>query len=87
MGDYDHNTDIWSLGLIFLELIFKMRTGMERIMVLQDARNGKLPKDLLEKYPEEAELVKCMMKSKPHLRISMDSMLKHPVFIPKSPMI
>jgi serine/threonine protein kinase len=33
-SDYDHNTDIWSLGLILLELMYKMRTAMERSKVL-----------------------------------------------------
>jgi len=38
--------DIYSLGLILLELLAPTTTGMERIMVLNDARRNVFPKDL-----------------------------------------
>merc|ERR1712113_1334434 len=43
---YNHKVDIYSLGLIFLELLAPTTTGMERIMVLSDARRSEFPKEL-----------------------------------------
>ena len=40
---YDQKVDIFSLGMIFLELMMPFSTGMERIATLQNARKGVFP--------------------------------------------
>ena len=40
---YDQKVDIFSLGMIFLELLMPFSTGMERVTTLQNARKGVFP--------------------------------------------
>lgn len=42
---YDTRTDIYSLGLILFEILFPMKTYMEKITNFQILKNGKIPND------------------------------------------
>lgn len=45
-GGYNAKVDMYSLGVIFFELIYPLSTGMERILVLQSLRQNKqFPRD------------------------------------------
>ncbi|CAH8516097.1 unnamed protein product [Heterobilharzia americana] len=56
-GDnYNHKVDIFSLGLIFLELLITFSTSMERIYTLTRAKQQKLPKDFITCNPVEVSL-------------------------------
>lgn len=52
---YNYKVDIYSLGLIFFELLVPFSTEMERISILTQLREKKYPKDFLLKYPKEVE--------------------------------
>lgn len=53
MQRYNYKVDIYSLGLIFFELLVPFDTEMERVCTLFDVREKKYPSDFLEKYAEE----------------------------------
>ena len=42
-GKYDHKIDIFSLGLIALELFRPYHTKMDKMEAFQEARNGNIP--------------------------------------------
>uniref|UniRef100_A0A0K8TMR2 non-specific serine/threonine protein kinase n=1 Tax=Tabanus bromius TaxID=304241 RepID=A0A0K8TMR2_TABBR len=45
-GQCTSKSDIYSLGIVLLELLLKFNTQMERVRTIQDAREGILPKEL-----------------------------------------
>lgn len=50
---YNYKVDIYSLGLIFFELLVPFSTDMERISTLTDLREKKYPPDFSKKYSKE----------------------------------
>ena len=54
------SADIYSLGIVFLELFLKFKTGMERAVTLTEAHQGRLSEEL-GKYPRVKELIVKML--------------------------
>ena len=54
---YNHKVDIYSLGLIFLELLWPLNTQMEQVTVLSQLKKSKFPPGFCDKYPEEVRNV------------------------------
>ncbi|XP_045610005.1 eIF-2-alpha kinase GCN2 isoform X2 [Procambarus clarkii] len=83
---YTSKVDIYSLGVIFFEMIYPpLTTGMERVKVLSDIRRPeiRLPDDLPErKYTSCAELISWLLQHDPHLRPSTKDILKSPLLPP-----
>ncbi|CAH8494047.1 unnamed protein product [Dicrocoelium dendriticum] len=53
-GDpYDYKVDIFSLGLILLELLIPFHTNMERVCTLTRAKMQQLPDQLVAQHPDE----------------------------------
>jgi len=50
---YGQKVDIFSLGLIFYELLVPFQTLMERAHCLQMARDGNLPPKFEKQFPKE----------------------------------
>ncbi|KAJ8965482.1 hypothetical protein NQ317_017183 [Molorchus minor] len=50
---YDYKVDIYSLGLIFFELLVPFTTDMERFKILTDIKENKYPKNFPHKFPDE----------------------------------
>uniref|UniRef100_A0A0B6YXB0 non-specific serine/threonine protein kinase n=2 Tax=Arion vulgaris TaxID=1028688 RepID=A0A0B6YXB0_9EUPU len=65
---YDLKVDIFSLGLIFLELWIPFSTQMERVRTLQEAKMHILPSRFNRELPSESELVHKMTNSDPDAR-------------------
>ncbi|XP_034753612.1 interferon-induced, double-stranded RNA-activated protein kinase-like [Etheostoma cragini] len=65
---YDRKVDIFALGLIYLELLWKVSTGHERRVVLEDARCQKLPEDFSKTFPQENHIIKLMLRENPEDR-------------------
>lgn len=50
---YNYKVDIYSLGIIFFELLIPFFTDMERIVELSNLKKSIFPKDFAEKYSAE----------------------------------
>ncbi|XP_055694273.1 eukaryotic translation initiation factor 2-alpha kinase 1-like [Lutzomyia longipalpis] len=65
-GQCDPKSDIYSLGIILLELLIPFTTDMERARVMDDAKHGRLPSSL---PPQLAQLILRLL-DKPSVRPS-----------------
>nr|GEX49592.1 eIF-2-alpha kinase GCN2 isoform X1 [Tanacetum cinerariifolium]GEX51228.1 eIF-2-alpha kinase GCN2 isoform X1 [Tanacetum cinerariifolium] len=74
----NEKADMYSLGIVFLELWHPFSTGMERHVVLSDLKKkGELPSDWAAEFPEQALLLRRMISLSPSDRPSATELLKH----------
>ncbi|XP_073338509.1 uncharacterized protein [Pagrus major] len=66
--NYGRKVDIFPLGLIYLELLWKVSSYHERGEVLDDARHQKFPKQFSTNFPQENQIIKSMLCKKPEDR-------------------
>lgn len=78
----DEKADVYAAGTILLELFYGFATEMERIQVLTQLRNGKLPDDVFSRIPSPQVLktIRVMCARLPAERPSADTLLSLPVF-------
>ncbi|XP_009884568.1 PREDICTED: eukaryotic translation initiation factor 2-alpha kinase 1 [Charadrius vociferus] len=57
---YDFKSDMYSMGVILLELFQPFGTEMERTVVLTHLRNGQIPHTFYKKWPIQAKYVKLL---------------------------
>ncbi|XP_044257355.1 eukaryotic translation initiation factor 2-alpha kinase [Tribolium madens] len=67
---YNYKVDIYSLGLIFFELLVYFSTDMERIQTMTSIRDNKFPKDFTEQYSDEYRLLTLMLCQLPEKRLT-----------------
>ncbi|XP_068183277.1 interferon-induced, double-stranded RNA-activated protein kinase-like [Antennarius striatus] len=65
---YDRQVDVFALGLIFFELLWRITTSHERKVIWNDVRNQKLPREFLCHFPFESDTIKSMLHAKPEDR-------------------
>ena len=73
---YSYPADIFSLGLIFLELISCFETEHERLHNFQRCRDQQLPAWIHDHYPDLAEIVLSCTKANPSLRPSAQNLVE-----------
>lgn len=66
--EYNHKVDIFSLGLIYLEILCEFSTQSERRITLHSVKEKIYPNKLVENYPVELALIKRMTCSNPNVR-------------------
>ncbi|XP_030834518.1 eukaryotic translation initiation factor 2-alpha kinase 3-like [Strongylocentrotus purpuratus] len=77
---YDHKVDIYSLGLIFFELLHPFGTQMERIMVMTGSRQQKFPDRFAKELPSETELIQMLLSNNPANRPDADEITEKDTF-------
>ncbi|KAK5926068.1 hypothetical protein CgunFtcFv8_021671 [Champsocephalus gunnari] len=65
---YDRKVDIFPLGLIYFELLWKMSTRCERAMGWPDLRVQTCPKEFQHNFHQEYLIIKLMLCEKPEQR-------------------
>ncbi|XP_053188621.1 eukaryotic translation initiation factor 2-alpha kinase 3-like [Scomber japonicus] len=65
---YDRKVDIFPLGLIILELLWRIGTVHEREAILGNARKQNLPHGFHHSFPQERDIIKSMLCVNPEDR-------------------
>eukprot|EP00890_Picochlorum_soloecismus_P000147 jgi/Picsp_1/1132/NSC_04613-R1_non-specific serine threonine protein kinase len=74
---YTEKVDIFSVGIIVVELWTRFSTEMERIVTLRDLReSGKLPQQFVEEHPNAAALASWLLQNDPAKRPTAHEALK-----------
>lgn len=82
---YDKQVDLYSLGVILLELYSSFGTAMERAYVLQNIRHVPpcIPEQLCTRYPKISEIIRQLLNPRPEARPTTQELLKHEIFHPE----
>ena len=78
---YDKKVDIWSLGILFYELLhgFSPFRGDNPSIVFKNIKAGVL-RFASDISPEAKQLISGILKKEPHLRLTIDEILASPLF-------
>ncbi|XP_043254537.1 eukaryotic translation initiation factor 2-alpha kinase 1-like isoform X1 [Colletes gigas] len=76
-GKCDPKSDIYSLGIVFLELLVHTETHMERIEIIQSLKRGQIPTTLTATYPKWAHIVSQLVQTDPKKRPSTSQLLQN----------
>lgn len=68
LRNYDEKTDIFPLGLMWFEMLWKISSGMERAEIWTNLRNQKLPDQFCERYTAENKFIEKMLSVTPEDR-------------------
>ncbi|XP_072453943.1 eukaryotic translation initiation factor 2-alpha kinase 1 isoform X2 [Notamacropus eugenii] len=79
-SEYDAKSDMYSLGVILLELFQPFGTEMERAEVLTGLRNGQIPESLSQRCPIQAKYIKQLTRSNSSQRPSAGQLLESELF-------
>ncbi|XP_036280515.1 eukaryotic translation initiation factor 2-alpha kinase 1 isoform X1 [Pipistrellus kuhlii] len=79
-SEYDAQSDMYSLGVILLELFQPFGTEMERAQVLTDLRTGQMPKSLRQRCPVQARCVQELTRKDAAQRPSAVQLLQSDLF-------
>lgn len=79
---YNYKVDIYSLGVIYFELLIPFHTEMERYRCLSQLRGGHYPDNFHLNYQNEYKLLKLMLATKPESRPTTMGIRARPPFVP-----
>ncbi|XP_060895372.1 interferon-induced, double-stranded RNA-activated protein kinase-like isoform X3 [Labrus mixtus] len=65
---YDRKVDIYALGLVFLELLWKLPTGHEKVEVFEKAKRQEFPPEFARRFFSEVQIIKSMLSKEPKER-------------------
>ncbi|KAG8197889.1 hypothetical protein JTE90_020268 [Oedothorax gibbosus] len=78
-NNYSNKVDIYSLGIILIELLLQFQTHMEFCKTIESISKSDIPKKLLEKWPDYVFLVENLIEKNPSSRMSAKEILILPL--------
>ncbi|KAK6328277.1 hypothetical protein J4Q44_G00002550 [Coregonus suidteri] len=84
---YDSKSDMYSIGVVALELFQPFGTEMERVRTLGDLRDGKVPDSFSQGWPVLAKYITLLTSRDPSLRPSATQLLQSELFSSKDMVI
>ncbi|XP_053131934.1 eukaryotic translation initiation factor 2-alpha kinase 1 isoform X2 [Hemicordylus capensis] len=79
-SQYDFKSDMYSLGVVLLELFQPFGTEMERTDVLMGLRNGHIPLSFSRKWPKQTKYVKLLTSKVSSYRPTASQLLESELF-------
>jgi serine/threonine protein kinase len=81
-GQYLDRTDMYSLGVVFYELLSTPFTSeRERAKMIDALRKGSLPRTFVERWPLQTQIIANLMQSDPQKRPSASDLLRYRFFV------
>ncbi|XP_054707472.1 eukaryotic translation initiation factor 2-alpha kinase 1-like [Uloborus diversus] len=74
---YDSKVDIYSLGIILIELLNEFPTQMEFSKAIDGILKGNFPEVMIKNYPNHIELVENLVQKNPSQRMTAREILNH----------
>ncbi|KAF4106151.1 hypothetical protein G5714_013813 [Onychostoma macrolepis] len=66
--NYDEKTDIFPLGLVWFEMLWKISTGSEKVKLWPDLRDKRFPEGFSDGYQTESKFIMKMLSYSPEHR-------------------
>ncbi|KAM9831712.1 eukaryotic translation initiation factor 2-alpha kinase 1 [Neosynchiropus ocellatus] len=77
---YDSKSDMYSVGVLALELFQPFGTEMERVRTLSDLKEGKIPEAFLQKWPALTKYIRMLTSHDPGVRPTASQLLQSELF-------
>lgn len=74
-GIYTEKSDLYSVAVVYFELLYRFTTEFERVEVLTEIRKGNFPKKFTEEYSEHCKIIKKMLSHNINDRLDTDSFI------------
>ena len=74
-GIYSEKCDIYSMGVVLVEMLSNFETGMERALTLEKLHTGVFPDSFISLFPEQVILTRRMLDVDPSVRPSCHEIL------------
>ncbi|XP_034828154.1 eukaryotic translation initiation factor 2-alpha kinase 1-like [Maniola hyperantus] len=75
-GQCNPKSDMYSLGIILLEMVEPFSTDMERVKTITDLRKGQIPAHLTANYPKIAHIIGKLVQRRPSRRLDTNQLLE-----------
>ncbi|XP_058476761.1 eukaryotic translation initiation factor 2-alpha kinase 1 [Solea solea] len=84
---YDSKSDMYSVGVLALELFQPFGTEMERVRTLGDVKDGKIPDSFCQRWPVLAKYITRLTSKDPSVRPTAGQLLQSKLFCSKDTVI
>lgn len=74
-GQCNPKSDMYSMGIILLEMVETFSTDMERVKTINDLRKGQIPAHLTASYPKIAHIIGKLVQRRPTRRLDSNQLL------------
>ncbi|XP_026490449.1 eukaryotic translation initiation factor 2-alpha kinase 1-like [Vanessa tameamea] len=75
-GQCNPKSDMYSLGIILLEMVEPFGTDMERVKTITGLRKGQIPANLTANYPKIAHIIGKLIQRRPNKRLDTTQLLE-----------